>query len=77
MTLVTLVFVWCYAIFRLDLFAYSGILELHIEDELRVEGALHSNGERGLDSLAGGGAGGSVLNFFFLLFRYPGVTHRR
>lgn len=40
-----------------------GILELHIQDELRVEGALHSNGERGLDSLAGGGAGGAVLIF--------------
>ena len=42
---------------------YSGILELHIEDELRVEGALHSNGERGLDSLAGGGGGGAILIF--------------
>ena len=42
---------------------HSGILELHIEDELRVEGALHSNGERGLDSLAGGGGGGAILIF--------------
>ena len=41
----------------------SGILELHIEDELRVEGALHSNGEVGRDSIAGGGAGGAILIF--------------
>ena len=40
-----------------------GILELHIEDELRVEGALHSNGEAGRDSIAGGGAGGAILIF--------------
>lgn len=38
-------------------------MELHIEDELRVEGALHSNGEQGLDSQAGGGAGGAILIF--------------
>ena len=29
-------------------------------DELRVEGRLHSNGETGSDSKAGGGAGGSI-----------------
>ena len=36
-------------------------MELHIEDELLVEGRLHSNGEDGGDSWAGGGAGGSIL----------------
>ena len=40
-----------------------GILELHIEDEIRVEGIIHSNGEDGGDSTAGGGAGGSILVF--------------
>ena len=45
------------------LLSSSGILELHIEDELRVEGALHSNGEVGRDSIAGGGAGGAILIF--------------
>ncbi|KAL4226615.1 hypothetical protein ACF0H5_014598 [Mactra antiquata] len=38
----------------------GGILYLHIEDELRVEGRLHSNGETGGNSKAGGGAGGSI-----------------
>lgn len=33
---------------------------LFVYDELRVEGRLHSNGEEGGDSKAGGGAGGSV-----------------
>ena len=32
---------------------------LYIEDELRVEGRLHSNGETG-GTKAGGGAGGSI-----------------
>ena len=33
---------------------------MYIKDELRVEGRLHSNGEKGGDSKAGGGAGGSL-----------------
>lgn len=39
---------------------FSGIMYLFIEDELRVEGRLHSNGEKGGNSKAGGGAGGSI-----------------
>lgn len=38
----------------------TGIIYLYVEDELRVEGRLHSNGETGGDSKAGGGAGGSL-----------------
>lgn len=38
----------------------SGVIYLYIQDELRVEGRLHSNGEMGSDSKAGGGAGGSL-----------------
>ena len=45
------------------IFFIPGVLELHIEDELRVEGVLHSNGENGGDDMAGGGAGGSILIF--------------
>lgn len=33
---------------------------MFIKDELRVEGRLHSNGEQGGNSKAGGGAGGSL-----------------
>ena len=40
---------------------FLGILELHISDELRVEGKLHANGEDGGDNEAGGGAGGAIL----------------
>ncbi|XP_060557569.1 uncharacterized protein LOC132717977, partial [Ruditapes philippinarum] len=38
----------------------GGIIHMFIKDELRVEGRLHSNGEKGGDSKAGGGAGGSL-----------------
>lgn len=39
---------------------FPGIIHMYIKDELRVEGRLHSNGERGGDNKAGGGAGGSL-----------------
>ncbi|WAR26294.1 hypothetical protein MAR_011998 [Mya arenaria] len=38
----------------------GGIIYMYIEDELRVEGRLHSNGEVGSNNQAGGGAGGSL-----------------
>lgn len=33
---------------------------MYISDELRVEGRLHSNGERGGGTTGGAGAGGSI-----------------
>ena len=39
---------------------HTGIIHMDVWDEVRVEGRLHSNGEAGAGSSAGGGAGGSI-----------------
>ena len=39
----------------------SGIFLINIDETMRIEGRLHANGESGVGTTGGGGAGGSIL----------------